>query len=298
VEPLNESRRLIESASPWTLRNAPVRPRDWRALVETPGAFYAHDDGGEMLLIPDQGQLRLHWAYADIEEMRSLFPKHFAQLRKEITAERADYVVMDLINVVNRDWFDPLLRDADFALFAEWMDMAHPALDDVALPEFPEGASMRRATDADIDRLREIWTAAYGDYAEGDRTFDAMVNSASWAGVLEADGAIVAFALNGEVDRAEGRILTAAVAPEAWGNGYGKLVLGAAAYQLASQGATRAVVRVRPDIKQALRVCSELGFRHFRSGIEFRRSVDEAAIAAAREQRRVGGVKARFGDWR
>ncbi|MGE3856146.1 MAG: GNAT family N-acetyltransferase [Dehalococcoidia bacterium] len=295
---MNESRRLIESSSPWTLRNAPVRPRDWRALTEADGAVHIESDGGEMLLVPDRGQLRLHWAYEDIEQMRALFPDQFAAMKDEISADRADYVVMDLVNVVNRDWFDPLLRDADFALFAEWMDMAHPALDDVALPEFPEGTTMRRATDDDIDRLREIWTAAYGDYADGDRSFDAMVNEASWAGVLEADGTIAAFALNGEVDRAEGRILTAAVAPEFWGNGYGKLVLGAAAYQLASQEATRAVVRVRPDIKQALRVCSDLGFRHLRSGIEFRRSVDEAAIAAAREARRVGGVKARFGDWR
>lgn len=298
MEPLNESRRLIESASPWTLRNAPIRPRDWRALTETEGAVHIESDGGEMLLVPDQGQLRLHWAYESIGAMRDLFPDQFAAIRDEISAEDADYVVMDLINVVNRDWFDPLLRDADFALFAEWMEMAHPALDAVALPEFPEGTAMRRGTDEDIERLREIWHAAYGEYAEGDRSFDAMVNEATWAGVLEVDGQIAAFALNGSVDRAEGRILAAAVAPEFWGNGYGRLVLGAAAYQLASKDATRAVIRVRPDIKQALRTCSDLGFRHLRSGIEFRRSVDEAAIAAAREARRVGGVKARFGDWR
>ncbi len=298
MDTLNESRRLIESASPWTLRNAPVRPREWRALMDAEGAVHLQSDGGEMLLVPDQGQLRLYWAYESIEEMRSLFPRHFEAMKEEISADVADYVVMDLVNVVNRDWFDPLLRDADFALFAEWMEMAHPALDTVALPEFPEGVSMRRAGDDDIDRLREIWQAAYGDYADGDRSFDAMVNEAAWAGVLVADGEIAAFALNSEVERAEGRILTAAVAPEHWGNGYGKLVLAAAAYQLASKEATRAVLRVRPDIRQALRVCSDLGFRHFRSGIEFRRSVDEAAIAAARETRRIGGVKARFGDWR
>lgn len=289
---------MIESSSPWTLRNAPIRPRDWRALMDTEDAVHLESDGGEMLLVPDQGELRLHWAYEDIEQMRLLFPRHFEAMKQHISADVADYVVMDLISVVNRDWFDPLLRDADFALFAEWMDMAHPALDAATVPEFPEGVTMRRATDDDIERLREIWKGAYGDYADGDRAFDAMVNEASWAGVLEANGEVAAFALNGEVERAEGRILTAAVAPEHWGNGYGKLVLAAAMYQLASKDATRAVLRVRPDIRQALRVCSELGFRHFRSGIEFRRSVDEAAIAAAREQRRVGGVKARFGDWR
>ena len=251
-----------------------------------------------MLLAPDQGQQRLHWAYSDIEEMRTLFPEHWAELRKYITADETDYVVMDLISVVNRDWFDPLLKDADFVFFAEWMDMAQPALDATTVPEFPAGVSMRRAADGDIDRLREIWRAAYGEVVDGDRTFDAMVEEAGWAGVLEANGEIAGFALNSNVERAEGRILTAAVAPEHWGNGYGKLVLAAATYQLASKEASRATIRVRPDIKQSLRVCSELGFRHLRSGIEFRRSIDEQAITAKREARRIGGVKARFGDWR
>lgn len=295
---MNEPRRVIETSAPWTLRNAPLRPREWKALVETPGAVHVRDSRGEMALVPDAGQLRLHWAYLDLEAIRERFPVQFAEIRKHISADRAEYVVMDLIAVANRDWVDPLLRDADFTFFAEWMDMVHPALDAVAVPEFPEGVRMRRAGDADIDALRAIWLAAYGDYAEGERTFDALVESAAWAGVLEADGAIVAFALNSDVENAAGRILTAAVAPEAWGNGYGRLIVGAAAYQLASKGATTATVRVRPDIKQGLRTCADLGFRFQRSGMEFRRAVDEAAIAAAREARRVGGVKARFGDWR
>ena len=96
---MNEPRRLIEANSPWTLRNAPARPREWRALVETPGAVHVENEGGEMLLVPDMGQLRLHWAYTDIEEMRALFPKHFAALKEHISADRADYVVMDLISV-------------------------------------------------------------------------------------------------------------------------------------------------------------------------------------------------------
>ena len=289
---------MIESSSPWTLRNAPIRPRDWRVLVETPGAIHVQNEGGEMLLVPDQGQLRLHWAYIDIEEMRLLFPKHFAEIKKHITADRADYLVMDLIAVVNRDWFDPLLRDADFAFFAEWMDMAQPALDAASVPEFPEGITMRRAGDGDIDRLREIWQAAYGEYVDGDRSFDAMVEASAWAGALEREGEIIGFALNSDVERGEGRILAAAIDPEHQGHGGGKLVLAAALYQLASKDATRAVLRVRPDITQSLRVASEVGFRHLRSGMEFRRSLDEQAITAARETRRVGGVKARFGDWR
>ncbi len=289
---------MMDTSSPWTLRNAPVRPREWRALIEVPGATHIEAEGGELVLAPDLGQLRLHWAYSEIEEMRRLFPQQFEEVRSKVGADRADYVVMDLVNVVNRDWFDPMLRDADFDVFAEWMDMVHPAIGTIGVPEFPAGVTMRRAAAGDTDRIRAIWQDAYGDYAEGTRSFDAMLAAATWTGVLEVGGEIAGFAMNGDVERGDGTILTAAVAPEHWGNGYGKLVVGAAAYQLASKDATRAIIRVRPDIKQALRTCSELGFRHLRSGIEFRRLVDEAAIFAAREARRVGGVKARFGEWR
>ena len=293
-----QPRRINESSTVWTLRNAPVRPREWRALLETPGAVHEQDEGGEMLLVPDQGQLRLHWAYLDMEEMRLRFPKHFAAIRKHITADRADYVTMDLVGVVSRDWLDPLFRDADFEFFAEWMEMAQPALDAATPPEFPEGITMRRAGEADTGRLCEIWKAGYGEYADGDRSFDAMVKVAGWAGALEREGEVIGFALNGEVQHGEGRVLTAVMDPEHQGHGGGRLVIAAALYQLASKDATLATMRVRPDIRQSLRVCSELGFRHRQSGVEFRRSVDEATIAAVREARRVGGVKARFGEWR
>ena len=290
---------MVDSnASPWTLRNTPLRPREWRALVDTPGATLVQQDGGELLLVPEGGELRLYWAYTDIETMRSLFLQHFAEVQQDITADRADYVAMDLVAFVNRDWLDPMLRDADFRLFAEWMEMVQPALDRLDVPEFPDGVTMRRADDGDITRIQEIWRDAYGEYGDGDRAFEPLIASAAWAGVLESGGEIVAYALNGEVERGDGRVLSAAVAPEHWGNGYGRLVLAAAAYQLASKEATRAIICVRPDIKQSLRICSDLGFRFLRSGVEYRRSVDEAALAAARETRRTGGVKARFGRWR
>ena len=295
---MTQERRVIEAPSPFVLRNVPLRPRAWRALVDTPDALHVSNDDGEILLVPERGQLRLYWAFLDQEAMRTSFPEMFEAVRGDITAEHAEYVAMDLSGLPDREWLGPLLADSDFKFFAEWMDMVHPGLDAAAVPAFPAGLAMRRAQDADVDRMRAIWLEAYGALGDGERTFDAIVAEAQWAGVLEADGAIVGLALNGAVERGEGQILTAAVAPEHWGQRYGKLVVAAAAYQLATREALHASIRVRPDITQSLRLCSELGFRHARAGLEYRRDVDEAAIAAARTARRVAGVKARFGNWR
>lgn len=294
---MNERQRIAD-AQPFLLRNVPLRPRQWERLLTTPGAVRLSDKRGEMLLVPERGQYHLHWAYDDIESMRLLFPKMWAQIRRQVNPDQADHIQLDLVEVQNRDWFDPMLNDADFFLFAEWMEMVHPDLDPKKVPEFPDGVKMRRATDNDLDAFSEIWSDAYGDLNDGERTFEAMVEEVTWAGALEADGKIVAFAMNGAIEHTEGEILAACVAPDAWGNGYGRLVLGAAAYRHASQGAVRARIKVRPDIKPALKTCADLGFRFHRAGVEYRRPVDEEAIARAREERRVIGVKARFGGWR
>ncbi|MBM4411079.1 MAG: GNAT family N-acetyltransferase [Chloroflexi bacterium] len=294
---MNQRQRIAETQT-FPLRNVPLRPRDRERLLQKPGTVHLTNEHGEMMLVAWRGQYQLYWAYSDLESMRTLFPKMWTQIRKKVDPDQADHVQMDLVEVHNRDWLDPMLNDADFFKFAEWMEMVQPDLDPANVPEFPDGVTMRRATDDDLDAFSEIWSDAYGDLNDGARAFEAMVEEVTWAGALEHDGKVVAFAMNGAVDGSEGEILAACVAPDAWGNGYGRLVLAAAAYRHASQGAVRARIKVRPDIKPALKTCADLGFRFQRAGIEYRRPVDEEAIRQAREERRVVGVKARFGGWR
>jgi ribosomal protein S18 acetylase RimI-like enzyme len=289
--------RRLQTTGP-QMRNVPMRPRAWRALLETPGTVLAERDASTLALVPEGGELRLYWAFASVEGMRTSFAEMFEELHPHLTSDAADYVALDLVEVAGKEWLEPILGDADFEFFAEWMELNHPDLDPNAVPEFPDGVAMRRAKQADHARVREIWAAAYGDYADGPRAIAHAVDAATWLGVLEADGEIVAFAANGEVEDAEGRVLTAAVAPDAQGNGYGQLVLAAAAYQLTTKDARRATVIARPDVPQALRTCTAVGFRPGRMGLEYRRTTDEDAIRERNEARRRAGVKARFGNWR
>src|SRR3546814_7062048 len=64
----------------------------------------------------------------------------------------SDLVAMDISGLPTRTWLDPLLADADFAFFAEWMDMTHPDISTVEVPEFPEDVTMRRADEDEIGR--------------------------------------------------------------------------------------------------------------------------------------------------
>lgn len=296
---MNE-RQQIGMEQVFPLVNAPLRPTERAALLATAGTVRvaAAEGDGEMILTARRGHQQLYWGFADLDAMRRAFPPMFEQVRTHFDPDVTDAITMDLVALQNRDWMDPIFTDAGFERFAEWMEMTNPGLDADAVPAFPDGVTMRRAQDDDIDRLYDIWKAAYGDLADGDQVFDALTEEAAWAGVLETDGAIVAFAMTGAVDNARGEVLAACVAPEAWGNGYGRLVLAAATYQLAAKGATSATIKVRPDITGALRTCSDLGFRYTRAGIEFRRPVDEAEIARRLEAKRIAGVKARFGGWR
>ncbi len=297
---MNEQRRVIEQAgSLFEIRNTPLRPRARLALLERPDTAHFETPEGELILTVERGQHRLYWGFNDREEMRRAWGGLWAQVKARLEHDGHDYVAMDIAGLTSRDWLLPLFDDADFLFFAEWLEMTHPALNADAIPEFPEGVTMRRATPDDLPRLQEIWTESHGDYGDGDATWAWIADTHAWAGVLEdEDGDIVAFAANGPVERNTGEVLAAAVAPEAWGNGYGRLVLAAATYQLASNEAVTATIRVRPDIRNALRTCSETGFRHTLAGVEFRRTLDEAAIVQRREERKRDGVKARFGKWR
>ncbi len=279
------------------MKNTPLRPRAWRELLETEDAVVVEAEDGQMALVPQDGQVRLYYAFADIEAMRTLFADLFEALREDIPGYDADYLAIDLVSAGNRNWLDPTLQATDFTQFAEWMEMTRPELDPEP-PEFPDGVSMRRAADGDLDRIRAISTEAFGEIADGPRTLESYLRTETWTGVLLRDDEIVAFAVNGAVESGEGRILSAAVAPEAWGNGFGKLVVAAAAYQFTTQDAVRATITVRPDIKQSLRACSELGFRPGRAGIEYRRPVDESVIAERHETAQFAGTKARYGNWR
>jgi len=280
------------------MRNVPMRAHEWNEFLETPSATVIDAEVAQMALVPERGQLSLYWAFADLDTMRQHYTAMFEELKPEIAEADVDFITLDLVQFQQRDWIKPLLDDTDFLFFAEWLDMIHPGLDPNDIPEFPEGVTMRRATDDDVDRMYEIWLASYGELIRSPGTFDYYLENETWAGALEKDGEVIGFAINGPVDATIGEIFDVAVAPEARGHGYGKLLLAAASYQLTTQDARRATIRVRPDIKQATRTCADMGFRPGIGGLEFRRITDEDAIAQRREERRVAGVKARFGGWR
>lgn len=281
------------------LRNAPIRARAWRELLEKDDVASIASDGGEMVLALQDGQLNLHYAFADLEEMRREFVPLFDELKAEIDSFDADYVRIDLVQLSDRTWIEPLLAETDFQPFGEWMDMVRLELEPEMLPpEFPDGVTMRRGGPDDSDAIVEIESAAFDEVGDGEATTRARVETAAWVGVLERDGKPVAYALNDEVERAEGHVTSSAVHPDAWGSGFGVLVLAAATYQLVASDARSATVRVRPEIIPALRTTREAGFKAGPRGIEWRRPADEDVIAERRQALRVKGVKARFGGWR
>ena len=291
-------RREIDDAQP-KLRNAPIRPRAWRELVASDDVAAIESDAGTLVLAKQDWQLNLHYAFSELEEMRRLFVPLFEELKSEIDSFDADYVRIDLVQLPDRTWIEPLLEEVGFTDFGEWMEMVHPDLDpDAAPPQFPEGAAMRRGEASDFDRIIEIEAAAFGDLADGEAATAERLADAAWIGLLERDGQVVAYAITDDVQGAQGRIISAAVDPPSWGNGFGRLVLGAAVYRLTANEARRITLRVRPEILQALRVTQDVGFKPGTRGVEWRRPVDERLVEERREQARVAGVKARFGDWR
>ncbi len=291
-------RTTVDTVTP-RLRNVPMRPRDWDELIERDDVTSVSLEDGVLALVPRFGQLCLYFAFLGEEEGRTHFAALFEALADDIEADGWPYTRIDLVEMMNRMWIEPLLQEADFRPHGEWMDLERRELrEDTPPPEIPEGYRMRRATDADHDAIVAIEAAAYGDDTHGEEATRIRLDQAHWVGVLEHEGRVVGYAINAAAHRGVGRIVSLAVAPEAWGHGLGRVLAEAAAYQVASQGATRAVLELNPLVGAAIRAARDAGFRPGRRGIEWRRPTDASVRAAIREDERRTGVKARFGEWR
>ena len=102
----------VEGLRP-SLRNAPLRPREWDELLARDDVTSVRLDEGEMALAPRDGQLFLHFAFLGEEEGRQHFGDLFAALEDDIAEEGWPYTRIDLVEMMNRIWIEPLLSGAD-----------------------------------------------------------------------------------------------------------------------------------------------------------------------------------------
>ena len=279
-------------------RNMPRGIDEWEALLDSDGAEAVETDVGEMALVRERGQLHLHYAFDHLEAMTASFAPMFEALRPRVSESGFPYVTIDLVEHANRRWIGNLLAESDFVSLGEWLELVHPDIRDVEPPEIPDGLTMRKAEPSDFDAIVAIEADAYGELTDGEHATRARLESAAWVGALEHEGDVIAYALNSGVEDGRGEIISCAVASDSQGEGIGKVILGAATYQLAASGAREAAVRVRPDIPQAAHTATPLGFLVGRRGVELRRDSDETVLQQRREDARVRGMKVRFGGWR
>ena len=294
---MTTERRAIGQNIEFTVRNEPLDSRKRTNLLEQDETVHLSSPNGELILAHENGQQSLYWGFDSIDSMRKEFAVMWEEALVSVEREDIDYISMNLSQVSTRDMVLPILETASFKQFAEWIEMLHPDLPQ-SPPVISSGIDMRRAGEDDLDSFEIIWSDALGDLTDGLATFDDFASRADWAGALTLDNEVVGFAFNGTSNSGDGEVLTAAIAPNHWGKGYGRELLEAALYQMGTSDHRRAVIRVRPDVRQALKICSALGMRHSAGGVEWRRSIDESEINLELEASRKAGVKARFGGWR
>lgn len=294
---MTPERRIIETRT--AVRNTPIKPREWEALLDLDDTEAVEVDGGELALVTRDGQLHLMFAFDTNEVMKAAFNPMWAALKPRLKQFKAyPYTRFDLVAFPVREWIDHMLDEADFLPVGVWIEMEQRAAAEVAPPEAPDGMRIRRATEADGDRIAAIEADAYGEYSDGAVVTAARLADAPWTGVIEEDGEVVAYAINAAVEGTSGRTLSLGVAEEARGQGLGRVMLQAATYQLAAAGARRVNVVAWPDVPGSVETARAIGFRPGMSGTEFRRSLDEQANQARRHSRHVEGMKVRFGEWR
>ena len=294
---MTQERRAIQQFDVG-VRNAPLRPREWERLLALEDSQALRTEGADVALVVQDGQLHLMFAFESQDVLMVAFNPMWNAIADSLADYPVPYVKLDLVSFTNREWLDPMLDAAGFLAFPEWMDLEHRGLAELATPTVPDGLSIRRATEADFDRIVAIEADAYYDCSDGEPATRARLETASWVGVLVQNDAIIGYAINMAADaQGTGRVISCAIDSEQWGRQFGQVMLNAATYQLAATGAKQATVRARPDVPRSVPTAIACGYRPGRSGYELRRTLDEQAIADRLEERRVAGVKVRFGRW-
>ena len=279
-------------------RNMPRSIDEWEQLLDGGGTHAVETDVGEMAFVEDGGQLHLHYAFDTLEAMKLVWHSMFDVLRPRILEMGYPYLVIDLVEHPNRRWIEGLLDENDFERLGDWLEFTHNDIRDLAPPEIPEGLTMRRGNEDDHEAVIALEGRAYGDFTDGATATRGRLGEAAWLGVLERDGELIAYALNSAVEGGSGTVISCAVQPREQNRGIGKVILGAATYQLASAGARTATVRVWPEIPRGARIAQALGYRVGRRGIGLRRDSDEELLAQHREEQRIRNMRVRFGGWR
>ncbi len=280
------------------IRNVPTRARAWQQLLARDETEAVETEGGELALTMQEGQLQLLFAFETMEVMKTDLRPMWALLQKDLKRFKVQYLRFDLVQFPVREWIDPMLDEIGFVHFGDWLELEHREIAELAPPEPPAGVQIRRATADDFDRIVAIEADAYDEFADGEVATRGRIAASAWVGVLVEDGQVIGYAINNAPEGNIGHIVSSAIASEAWGRKLGVVMLQAAAYQLGTLGAKQAVVRGRPSIPRSVPTAIAAGFRAGRGGAEFRRTLDEKAIAARMKQRQHDGVKARFGNWR
>ncbi|MCY4615774.1 MAG: GNAT family N-acetyltransferase, partial [Chloroflexi bacterium] len=276
-------------------RNMPRTVDEWEDLLDSDGTHAVETEVGEMAFVEDGGQLHLHYAFDTLEAMKQVWHSMFEVLRPRILDLGYPYLVIDLVEHPNRRWIEGLLDENDFEQLGDWLEFTHNDIRNLDPPEIPTGLTMRRGNEDDHEAVIDLEGRAYGDFTDGATATRNRLAEAAWLGVLERDGELIAYALNSAVEEGAGTVISCAVQPREQNRGIGKVILGAATYQLASAGSRTAAVRVWPEIPRGARIAQAIGYRVGRRGIELRRDSDEAVLEQHREEQRIRNMRVRFG---
>jgi ribosomal protein S18 acetylase RimI-like enzyme len=292
---------VFERGSRSVVRSFEISREEVQRLQRERPELVAAEEAGVMLLEPRGSRALLHYGFASVDALRRDFRRLLeglaGSLRKD---EAASGIFLWLVDLPNRSYVEPVLRECLFELRHEWMDMTLAELPDEALPpeEVAPGFILRDSVPAELEAMAAIGQAAFGDDAAPQADFVDRARRLAAMRVLEerASGRLVGH-VGLSLERAQvGKVSLLAVHPDFQRRGLSEAMMRWSLVWLRRQGMRRARLTVLSDNAHAIAIYRKLGFAHERSGLTYRRPTDKRALAAMAQERR--GTYVRFGDWR
>jgi ribosomal protein S18 acetylase RimI-like enzyme len=290
---------LCERLTRSPLRGFEISEADCRLLETEKSYLVASDEGGVVALLPRVDGLSLHYGFTSLEAFRNGFPGLLARAAKAAQGEEViRRIDLQLDDLPNRTFIEPVLSACGFELRDEWFEMILPEVPpDAASPPFPRGYRLRPLVEADAAAFVKLSEAAYAEPpAPLARVREYIATAAVMRGVEAAGGALVGAVRLSRQPPATGYADDLAVHPEHQNRGLGTALMRWAVAWLVGQGLRRGRLHVRSDNGPALCVYRKAGFTVSGSGLSYARPLDEAEVERARKKR--PGTYIKFGGWR
>lgn len=267
--------RFIQRLREHPVRNYRWRRRDFDQQVAEHPDLVVQEETSVLMARPLGDRFLLYYGFDDLDVMRRRLEPLLEHLIAQMgRAESAPEFWLQFEDRPHLHWLEPALKSVGFEALGEWVRVNCPELPAPETPEppMPQGATLRAATEADLEALSAIDAGSFAPWVLGQAALKQLIATTDTFAVVEQEGTIVGLTCLMTDRSGLGRVELLAVHPERRRQGLGRALLTWSLWRLGQSEMVEAEALIGVDNLTAINLYRSVGFTPPREGgITYRR---------------------------